>query len=150
MQKTLLFAALQTGLAGAGDSDAGAEWTQGELCKLKALHPKGDTDDGDAEQQPVQRSGNGKGKSAEQQPQQVHQQRGRTSQDPSNDHQTQTRADCRVISSSFSFSITEGFLSCRYNVANGRNISEKKKTNCKKMMKRGKMMILPEFLQNQL
>ena len=62
MQKTLLFAALQTGLAGTGDGDAGAEWTQGELCKLKALHPKGDTDDGDAEQQP----------------QQVHQQRGRT------------------------------------------------------------------------
>ena len=78
MQKTLLFAALQTGLAGTGDGDAGAEWTQGELCKLKALHPKGDTDDGDAEQQPVQRSGNGKGKSAEQQPQQVHQQRGHT------------------------------------------------------------------------
>ena len=66
MQKTP-FAALQTGLAGE-DSDVGAEWTQGELCKLKALHPKGDTDDGDAEQQPVQRSGNGKGKSAEQQP----------------------------------------------------------------------------------
>ena len=78
MQKTLLFAALQTGLAGAGDGDTGAEWTQGELCKLKALHPKGDTDDGDAEQQPVQRSGNGKGKSTEQQPQQVHQQGGRT------------------------------------------------------------------------
>lgn len=66
------------GLAGAGDSDAGAERAQGELCKLKALHPKGNPDDGDAKQQPVQRSGNGKGKPAKQQPQQVHQQRGRT------------------------------------------------------------------------
>lgn len=76
--ETAVFAVLHLGSAGAGDGDAGAEWTQGKLCKLKALHPKGDPDDGDAEQQPVQRSGNGKGKSTEEQPQQVHQQRGRT------------------------------------------------------------------------
>lgn len=71
MQKTLLFAALQTGLAGAGDSDAGAEWTQGELCKLKALHPKGDTDDGDAPQQSNQRPAKTHPKTTKHKPEQI-------------------------------------------------------------------------------
>ena len=45
--ETAVFAVLHLGSAGAGDGDAGAEWTQGKLCKLKALHPNRYPDNGD-------------------------------------------------------------------------------------------------------
>ena len=71
MQKTLLFAALQTGLAGTGDGDAGAEWTQGELCKFKTLHPHWNANDGDAPQQSNQRPAKTHPKTTKHKPEQI-------------------------------------------------------------------------------